>query len=212
MKAVKWSGDVSGNRMGHPTMHKLIAQVMWSEGNFEQARHHFLLSRDGQGCGQMLIELSQTKGYPSETDLFIAQVVMQQLCLKEKSSAIQTFETYTKYHPNIACCEPPFIMPLLNFLYFLLKSIESGAGGKLTVFKTLCDLYKVSLDRDPSYGKYLQKIGILFFGAPAPPQRNPGGIFGDLINQLFQGLDDDDGPAAARSSNARQTTTVADLD
>lgn len=199
VKAVKWSSDVSKNKLGHPLMHKLIAQIMWTEGNMEQARHHFLLSRDGPGCGQMLIQLSESKGYNSEIDLFIAQVVLQQLCLKEKSSAVQTFETFTKYHPKIACSEPPFSLPLLNFINFLLKALETG---KLAIFKTLCELYKPSLARDPSYDKYLQKIGVIFFGAAPPPQRHGAGLFGDLINQLFQSVDDDDEaePGAQQSS------------
>lgn len=179
-------------------MHKVIAQLMWNEGNLEQARHHFLLSKDGSGCGQMLIELSQTKGFPKETDLFIAQVVLQQLCLKEISSASDTFNTYIKFHPKISRTDPPFVMPLLNFVFFLLKIIENHR--KLTIFKKLCELYKTSLDRDPSYEKYLEKIGVLFFGAPNPPQRSNNGIFGDLINQLFQGLDEEDDDNQASSS------------
>lgn len=180
-------------------MHKVIAQFLWTEGNLEQARHHFLLSKDGSGCGQMLIQLSQTKGLPREIDLFIVQVVLQQLCLNEINSAMETFHTYTKYHPKISRTEPPFILPLLNFAYFLLKIIECK---KLAIFKKLCELYKPSLDRDPSYDKYLEKIGILFFGAPqAPAQRPGGGIFGDLINQLFQGLDDDDADDDSDSSS-----------
>ena len=198
---------MSKNKLGHPLMHKLIAQIMWAEGNLEQARHHFLLSRDGVGCGQMLIELSQTKGFPNEIDLFIAQVVLQQLCLKEKYSAVKTFETYTKHHPKIACCEPPFILPLLNFLFFLLKSTEVG---NLTMFTTLCELYKASLERDPSYDKYLQKIGVIFFGATPPPTRPSGGIFGDLINQLFQSLDDDDTTDTTSSSTAQSVDAELD--
>lgn len=189
--------------MGHPTMHKVIAQLMWSEGNLEQARHHFLLSKDGNGCGQMLIELSQTKGYPKETDLFIAQVVLQQLCLKEITSAAETFHTYIKFHPKISRTDPPFVMPLLNFVFFLLKIIESR---KLAIFKKLCELYKPSLDRDPSYEKYLEKIGVIFFGAPTPPQRSNNGIFGDLINQLFSLEEEDD------DENPTSSSVEADLD
>lgn len=185
-------------------MHKLIAQIMWTEGNMEQARHHFLLSRDGTGCGQMLIQLSQAKGFANEIDLFIAQVVLQQLCLKEKLSALQTFEEYTKYHPKIACSEPPFPLPLLNFCFFLLKAIEAG---KLVMFKTLCDLYKPSLARDPSYDKYLQKIGVLFFGVAPPVQRNSAGLFGDLINQLFTSLDDDNDTVGGGGGGGGDTVT-----
>ncbi|XP_055377714.1 Golgi to ER traffic protein 4 homolog [Condylostylus longicornis] len=190
-RAVRWSGEVSKNNLGNPQMHKVIAQIMWAENNMEQARHHYLLSRDGLSCGQMLVKLSQSKGYESEIDLFIAQVVLQQLCLKETDTALQTFETYTKYHPKIASSEPPFILPLLNFIFFLLKTIE--AGGRLIAFKSLCDLYKPSIERDPSYEKYLQKIGVIFFGVPStqPTGGLMGGMFGDLF-RLFRGLEDED--------------------
>lgn len=112
---------------------------------------------------------------------------LQQLCLKEITSAVDTFHTYIKFHPKISRTDPPFVMPLLNFVFFLLKIIESR---KLTIFKKLCELYKPSLDRDPSYEKYLEKIGVIFFGAPNPPQRPNTGIFGAL-NQLFQ-LDEEE--------------------
>lgn len=190
-------------------MHKLAAQIMWNEGNVDQAHNHFIFSRDGEGFGRMLVELSQTKGLPSEVDLFIVQVVLQQLCVKEKASAVDTFNTYTKYHPKIACAEPPFPMPLLNFVYFLLKSIETG---KLPMFRTLCDMYKVSLARDSSYDKYLQKIGVLFFGV-VPTQQRSGGMFGDLINQLFSSLDDGEDEADDDDEfGANSGTTSVDVD
>lgn len=177
-------------------MHKLIAQIYWSEGNLERARLHFLVSKDGIACGQMLIELSQTKGSTKEVDLFIVQVILQQLSMKEFSTAVETFETYTKFHPKIACTEPPFNMTLINFLYFLLNSVNTK---KLQFFQTLCELYKPSLDRDASYEKYLERIGINYFNAPAPQPARSGGIFGNFINQLVQDLDADD--AEPRSSN-----------
>lgn len=185
-------------------MHKLIAQIYWSEGNLERARLHFLVSKDGSACGQMLIELSKSKGYEKECDLFIVQVILQQLCIKELSTALQTFETYTKFHPKIACTEPPFNMPLINFLYFLLNSVDTK---KLQLFQTLCDLYKPSLDRDASYEKYLQKIGIIYFNAPAPQQRS-GGLFGNLIHQLFQGLDGDDDEPRSSSNTFNNVSSI----
>lgn len=179
---------------------------MWSEGNLEQARHHFLLSKDGAACGKILIQISQEKGYNNEIDLFVTQVVMQQLCLKDKNTAVKTFETYTKYHPKIASSEPPFFTPLLNFIFFLLKAIETG---KLIIFNTLCDLYKSSLDRDPSYEKYLQSIAVIFFGAqPIRQQTNSNGFFGDLLNQIFQGLDEDDEPQQLSSRNVSSSANV----
>lgn len=50
---------------------------MFSEKNYILARYHFLHSRDGAGFATMLVELNRTRGYSSEVDLFIAQVVLQ---------------------------------------------------------------------------------------------------------------------------------------
>lgn len=142
------------------------------------------MSKDGPEFAKMLIQLSG-RGYAKEVDLFIAHAVLQQLCMKDKITASQTFETYTKYHPKIATTQPPFSLPLLNFIFFLLKAIETG---KLAMFKTLCDLYKTSIDRDPAYQKYLEKVGVLFFGAPVIRQGPSGGFLDDLMNQLLQEL------------------------
>lgn len=133
--------------------------------------------------------------------------MLQQLCLKEKTSAVQTFETYTKHHPVITTSEPPFTMPLLNFVFYLLKLIDTG---KLNIFRTLCDLYKPSLARDPSYEKYLQKIAVFYFNATPPqaPNNSGGGLFADLINQFFQGFDDDEEDTEAANAN----TSAVDVD
>lgn len=75
------------------------------------------------GCAAMLVELHNLKGYPSEIDLFIAQAVLQYLCLQNKKTAAVAFSSYTTQHPNIKT-GPPYLLPLLNFIWFLLKAIE----------------------------------------------------------------------------------------
>lgn len=45
------------------------------------------------------------------------------LCLKNKSSASVVFTTYTQKHPSIES-GPPFVQPLLNFIWFLLLAVE----------------------------------------------------------------------------------------
>ncbi|XP_055523091.1 Golgi to ER traffic protein 4 homolog [Wyeomyia smithii] len=131
--------------------------------------------------------------------------------LKETTAASETFATYTEYHP--------FIIPLLNFIFFLLQAIEANQR-KLVVFKTLCELYKPSIERDPSYEKYLQMIGMIFphlcligmmfFGksqSQRPQHEGIPGIFGDLLNQ---GLDDDlDDESASGSHPHNQSRTTA---
>ena len=56
------------------------------------------------------------------------------------------------------------------------------SSGKVTYFTVLCEQYQPSLNRDPTYREYLDRIGQLFFNLPAPkPQAGPGGIFGKVF-------------------------------
>lgn len=204
VRAVKWSceGNKKSPHQGHPMMHKLIANIMAKEQNFEQARYHYLLSKDGVGCAKILIQLS-AKAFNSEVDMVIVQVVLNLLVLKEKDTALVTFNTYTKLHPKIKTTNPPYRTPLLNFLYFLLNIIEDP---KLQGFKTLCELYKTALNRDPAYEKQLQIIGVSYFGAPQARPVQSNGLFGDLFSQIFQELegnsdDDEDFQPASTSGH-----------
>ncbi|KFM65552.1 Golgi to ER traffic protein 4-like protein, partial [Stegodyphus mimosarum] len=124
--ALKWTSkniDGYGNSFGHPRLHQSVALTLWKEKNYQQSRYHFIHSTDGDGCATMLIEYHITKGYPSEVDLFIAQTVLQYLCLKNKSTASTAFHAYTEKHPGVTSGFP-FLLPLLNFLQFLLQAIE----------------------------------------------------------------------------------------
>lgn len=50
-------------------------------------------------------------------------LVSRFLCLKNKSSASVVFTTYTQKHPSIED-GPPFVQPLLNFIWFLLLAVD----------------------------------------------------------------------------------------
>ncbi|XP_011376847.1 Golgi to ER traffic protein 4 homolog [Pteropus vampyrus] len=119
--------------------------------------------------------------FRSEVDMFVAQAVLQFLCLKNKSSASVVFTTYTQKHPSIEG-GPPFVQPLLNFLWFLLLAVD---GGKLTVFTVLCEQYQPSLRRDPMYNEYLDRIGQLFFGVTPKQTSSYGGLLGNLLSSLM---------------------------
>lgn len=45
------------------------------------------------------------------------------LCLKNKNGASVVFSTYTEKHPSIEK-GPPFVQPLLNFIWFLLLAVD----------------------------------------------------------------------------------------
>ncbi|KAM9125066.1 Golgi to ER traffic protein 4 homolog isoform 1-T1 [Pangshura tecta] len=186
-RALKWSSGGSG-KLGHPKLHQLLAITLWKEQNYCESRYHFLHSTDGEGCANMLVEYSSSRGYRSEVDMFVAQAVLQFLCLKNKTSASVVFTTYTQKHPSIEK-GPPFVQPLLNFIWFLLLAVD---GGKLTVFTVLCEQYQPSLKRDPMYNEYLDRIGQLFFGVPPKQTSSYGGLLGNLLNSLMGAGEDDD--------------------
>ncbi|XP_028669848.1 Golgi to ER traffic protein 4 homolog [Erpetoichthys calabaricus] len=186
-RALKWSAKGSG-KLGHPKLHQLLAITLWKEQNYGESRYHFLHSSDGEGCANMLVEYSTSRGYRSEVDMFVAQAVLQLLCLKNKTGASVVFTTYTEKHPSIEK-GPPFVQPLLNFIWFLLLAVD---GGKLTVFTVLCEQYQLSLKRDPMYNEYLDRIGQLFFGVPPKQPSSYGGLLGNLLNSLMGSGDEEE--------------------
>lgn len=83
-------------------------------------------------------------------------------------------------------------------------------SGKLAVFTVLCEQYQISLNRDPCYRQYLDKIGQLFFNIPPPRPRNQG-LFGSLLQSFFNGLEDDDLDDEQRNT-ASTSHAVQELD
>lgn len=218
-RAIKWTTTVDkSHARGHPDLHQRFGVVFWQENNYPQARYHYLHSMDGKGCAAMLLEYHVARGYPSEVDLFISQAVLQYLCLKNKTTASDCFKAYTTSHPAIKT-GPPYVLPLLNFVWFLLLAVE---GGKIAVFTILCEKYQTSLKRDPTYREYLDKIGQIFFGVPPPPSSSQGlfGLFpSNFLQSILGGADEDDDdtpstPSMSTSSHSQCTRPekVIDLD
>ncbi|CAB4027363.1 Golgi to ER traffic 4 homolog [Paramuricea clavata] len=168
---------------GHPKLNLLCAETYWKEHNYGEAQSHFLHANNGQQCATMLVEYAVTCGYPGEADLFVAQAVLQFLCLKRSSAAHCVFVQYTDHHPDFSGQGPPFEKPLLNFLWILLIIIDKK--GTINQFTVLCEKYHPSLNRDPNYLSYLDKIGQLFFGlTPKPKEPSMNNFFGDLLQSL----------------------------
>ncbi|XP_052826871.1 Golgi to ER traffic protein 4 homolog [Octopus bimaculoides] len=191
-------------QMGSSQDFRVCDFVTFTEKNYEQARYHFLHSTDGANTAALLIEYHVSRGFPSEVDLFIAQAVLQFLCLQNKDTANVVFLKYTKEHPHLKK-GPPFLMPLLNFIWFLLLALDTG---KVSLFTILCEKYETSINRDPTYKEYLDRIGQLFFGLP-PPKQSPHGILGNLLQSLFGAEDDREQDSAMGSSTE---VTAEELD
>ncbi|KAG1682222.1 Golgi to ER traffic protein 4 [Nymphon striatum] len=101
-----------------------------------------------------------------------------------------TKKTVGKIYPKYFCCND---------------------DGQLAVFTIICEKYETTLKRDPTYSQYLDRIGQLFFGVPPRKQNKSKGMIGNIINSLFQDLDESSGDEIFASSSNTQLHTE-DLD
>lgn len=80
----------------------------------------------------------------------------------------------------------------------------------MAAFSVLIEKYQPSLNRDPSYAKYLDKIGQMYLGV-APARQRSNGLFGNIIQNLLSGLDnmesDDEGDHPPSSFSSRPSTS-----
>lgn len=170
---------------GHVNIHRALALNYWEEENYVQSRYHFLHSTDGTSCAKMLIECHLNYAYPSEVDLFLTQNVLQFLCLRNLKTAREFYEYYTKNHPYTRMQDDKSQlqnhMPLCNFIKFLFICIQHD---QVKWFNALNVVYKPSLDIDPSFHDYLERIGQYFFQIK-PKNVEKGG---NMLNNLFKML------------------------
>lgn len=210
--AMKWSSQVGKETTspGHPRLHQLLAYALWTIRRYPESRQHFLHSVDGGGCAEMLVEYHEARGFQSEVDLFVAGTVLQLLCLRKHIVAAVTLKVYTEKHPSIKR-GPPYKHPLLNFVWMLLLAIEHKQS--IMVYSLLVEKYKPSLNRDPAYLEYLDKIGQHFFGVPAPqrPRGMFSGLFDSLFNVLNEDEDEDGGQRQPESTSTNATSTTSQL-
>lgn len=153
IKALK----LDASKFDIPRLHQQFALVLWKEKNYPESRYHFLRAPEGSGddCASMLIEYHISSGFGSEVDMFIAQFILQLLCLKtalrtpvavrnpaasdadklvsldnvkvqsmQHAYANRALQSFTARHPRIKRKNPPYVQPLLNFLWFLLIAID----------------------------------------------------------------------------------------
>lgn len=186
-------------------------------------------------AAQFLIDYQlNSDGSEEEVHLLIAQFILQLLCLTKKADpavvvenkaadkkvdltkikarspehqfAITTFTYYTANHPKIDSTSESFSAPVLNFIVFLLISIESGIYD---TYKVLSDIYKATLANDSELEKYLTKVGEIYFNVKP---RATGGFFGNLLQTFLQDSDEEEETAAVKpqpSSAPQQPETQA---
>ncbi|CAG9534033.1 unnamed protein product [Cercopithifilaria johnstoni] len=189
---IKWSMAVGDRkryqRRGHPGLHFRIAKSLWRDGNYMNARNHFMYADNPETFAIFLTEYQLKYGYTTEKDLFIAQAVLQMLCDRRPKSALKLLESYSDVHPDIRNGFPyPF--PLLNFLHYAIICI---ANKQLAYFTVLIEQYENEINRDPEYKQLLDRIGQIYMGMPQR-QTARGGFLGNMIKGLLRSPENESG-------------------
>jgi len=181
----------SNNSPGDSELNCRAARCYSKINDYSNAQRYYLRSNKPDEFSEVIIKWAKY-GYPNERDLFIARAVLQYLCIGNIRDSNQLFNTFIK---NYSPAEELPQTPLMNFLRFLLATVERDA---LPLFELLRDKYKLSLARDPSFNQYLDHISHVFWGVNQPQTSTTGlsGFLGDFLKNFL-----DDGESANSSSN-----------
>lgn len=221
-------------------LHTVLAKTYRGKQDYAEARYHFLhcanTSTAGE-IGELLSDYHQKFGNKNEVDIFLAQFVLQFLCMQNltfDSSSARSLETTFSSRPPLAKKKaieliihrykethqqlldeptPSLKYPLFNFLNFI-TSILGASPPETQVFKSLCDIYKRVLNRDPNFQCYLDRIGVIYFGLVdrnKQQQQQQGGFFNNILMSLLDTGDDDD-EAASPEPESSTMTSYDDLD
>eukprot|EP00741_Cyanophora_paradoxa_P013608 tig00020703_g13137.t1 len=183
--AIKWSAGAGAGKFGSPELNAAMGRHLWKQGDYGGAQRYFVRGNDPRSLARMLLEWSG-KGYPAEVDLFLARAVLQLLCVQNLRDANVVFDTFLRTAPG----GPPRT-PLVNFLRFLLATLERDAAPLLAVLRSK---YRPSIARDPSFPNYLDHIANKFYNVPIPTSGLQGIM--DMLNGFLGGGDDDASPMA----------------
>ncbi|KAF0740081.1 hypothetical protein Ae201684P_017062 [Aphanomyces euteiches] len=157
-QAVKWSKTHGTRERGDPELQLWLSRVYTVEKDFTNANNHFLHAESPSEFTAMLLQHA-LEGYPSEADLYVARAVLQLAALENLRDANVVLTEFL--------AKKPLDTPLINFVKFLLRTLEKRDA--LPLFQLLQERYAYALSRDPSFRTFLQIIGQKYYGVQ-PPQ------------------------------------------
>eukprot|EP01089_Gocevia_fonbrunei_P003298 TRINITY_DN13230_c0_g1_i1.p1 TRINITY_DN13230_c0_g1~~TRINITY_DN13230_c0_g1_i1.p1 ORF type:complete len:294 (-),score=49.46 TRINITY_DN13230_c0_g1_i1:20-901(-) len=171
--AIRWSLTKGTHKQGDPKLHLTLAKYYSSQQLFGDAHKHWIRSDDPKAFAEVMIQYAN-EGYPSEKDLYIARAVLQYLILGNLKDANIIFDIFCQKEAGLST-------PLINFLRFLLQTLERDAYPLFTVLKTK---YKISIERDPSFSQYLDQVGLVFFNQK-PQDNSMSGMFSNILQAFL---------------------------
>eukprot|EP00516_Mucochytrium_quahogii_P011216 CAMPEP_0203788092 /NCGR_PEP_ID=MMETSP0100_2-20121128/2636_1 /ASSEMBLY_ACC=CAM_ASM_000210 /TAXON_ID=96639 /ORGANISM=" , Strain NY0313808BC1" /LENGTH=300 /DNA_ID=CAMNT_0050690759 /DNA_START=208 /DNA_END=1110 /DNA_ORIENTATION=- len=164
---------------GDPRLHLLAAQAKIRINDATGASANFLHSHRPDLFAEFLVNVS-TMGYVREKDLFLARGVLQLLALENLKDAVVLHDTFLDIINKQGQKMPD--TPLYHFTTFLLKTVERDA---YPLFKMLCEKYSTTINRDPTFPMYIDRISEVFFGVK--PQKKGLQAMMDNMLGMFGG-------------------------
>ncbi|TKR58317.1 hypothetical protein L596_029776 [Steinernema carpocapsae] len=187
--AVKWTQDVATTKTevkyGSPSIHKRVALTLWKNGNFLDAKKHFLLSNDPEDFAAGLIDYQTSSECEDDADDVGAKAVLELLCYRKSANAYQLLKLYAQDHPNIASSAPYKNTPLFTFCWLLILCLQLRKSAPKEVvmnyYTELIAFFKEYLDA--SLLNCLEKIGKVYLNLKTPGSE--GGMLGSLLKGML---------------------------
>jgi len=169
MKAVAtWADSEECKGSSTALIHETFAHDFMVNKEYPMAEQHYLKCSNITELVSMLCAWISSAP-TSEHDLFITRTVLRLVSIKRVDDGANALQLFLQ--------QVPLDTPLVHFLLFMIKCIQSDAGP---LFQLLRQKYAQALSRDPALEKYLKHIAKLYFGISAPQ-----GILGNLMNSFF---------------------------
>ncbi|KAJ5074493.1 golgi to er traffic protein [Anaeramoeba ignava] len=173
----KWT-TTKENILGDANLHYITAKIYENNEDYGESQKHYIQTKGRtKEFGKMLITWAK-QGTKSEIDLFIARPILQMLCFSNLDDSESLYEYYIQ---ELVSNMMNIQTPLLNFITFLFRTLRRDSKE---LFLMLREKYLPSLQRDPSFVKFVDQIGRVYFDIETPRQ-DFASLFGNLIPSLL---------------------------
>ncbi|KAM7264467.1 hypothetical protein ACFE04_002150 [Oxalis oulophora] len=177
--AIKWSAESGAHRNGSPELHSMLAEYLYSQSpemDMAKVSYHFVRANDPEKFLSTLLNF-MGKCYPGEDDLAIARAILMYLAMGNLRDANCLMDEVKEH---VECDELEFPeSDLIEFICYLLPTLQRDA---FPLFHKLRQLYKTSIDREPSFYEMLDDIAEKFYGVQR--KNHLQGMFGDIFKVI----------------------------
>lgn len=186
-----------------------IGTYLARQGDFELAHTFLLNSSYLEAHANMMLQWIE-KTEMSQRDIIPARIVLEYLSVRKPHAAQFIMDKYLNAFglnntPTLQEARSGAVRgtaartPLINFVYFLLKTVQSSsASHRPEVYTALERGYSLSLKRDPRLGPLAAKVGAAYFGISPPNESSLNSLLKSLEGFL---ANDGDGDFGALFSN-----------